>query len=246
MLSKLYSLKEPAYNGLEIAKKYHKQIISLKDDLAHNFDIVSKCHPVLSFLVQDNPVQLELAKNALNVADRMFFVQKDIINGALNDRKDVFTEMDNVLSLLKSLHIKQDVLINTDGAHNGTNNDILAPTETRKTLFDFIDDTSIDTLLSNASEVSNGFNEQLARLDIAKKKISIISAELLQCETSSILIKADDINVLRGKVDFCDESVEQFFEDYESLIHHCTQLDQVITYSIYFLYSFPLTTPFFY
>ncbi|OLY82530.1 hypothetical protein AYI68_g3348 [Smittium mucronatum] len=183
MLKRLYSLKEPAYNGLELAKKYHTQISGFRADILRDFELVSLSHPPLSFLVADNP-------------------------GALSEKQKIFSEMESVLDVLK--HTKISPLLAQSQPSSFKSSRENSP-EQRQYLIDYID------------------TEQLKMLQLARDKLGSATKITSNVETNFILIKANDINQLKAQVDCCIESSDQFFEDYESLISHCTQLDNVIS-----------------
>ncbi|PWA02900.1 hypothetical protein BB558_000955 [Smittium angustum] len=211
MLKKLYSLREPTRNGLELASRMFKQLETICSKLIEDRNSVIKIHPELSFLVTDNPTQIQ---------------------GAFEEKNTVFYEMETVLGLLKNKSIdkcflekkkeyktplvSKSILLNQDSINE-------------KSLYDYVDESSFTSLMNSIQDVVNNLQDQRNKMHHTMDKILKVPEKLKNYESGSILIRARDINTLNEKISLNLDLFEQFKEDYESLVSHDNQLKQVIS-----------------
>ncbi|PVV03854.1 hypothetical protein BB560_001664 [Smittium megazygosporum] len=228
MIQKLYGLKEPTRNGIELARRMSTEMDKLLSDILLHKKEVVEIHPKLSFLISDNPKQIEVAIEKELLQRNLIYTKIDLVQNSLNKQKMVFQEMDTVLDLLRNKSVDKCFLKNNLNLSLEKPSNSVLSEQTLQTLYDYIEEGDLKTLSLSILEYAEKLEVQLEKLFSARDKISNIPEKLSECETGLISIKAQDINEIQNKVDLNIELSNQFKEDHVSLISHSNQLDKVI------------------
>ncbi|PVU94966.1 hypothetical protein BB561_002157 [Smittium simulii] len=227
MLQKLYTLKEPTKNGIELANRMASEVNTIKANILEYQMTVTEIHPKLSFLIKDNPTMIKLAFIKNQTLNSLTEQKMTLIQSALNEQQSVFKEIGAVLNILKSKEVDKTLFGNKN--FQRPNYERLETESNIITLYDYIDENDLDSLMKIIMDFAENFQDQKSKLLYTQKKIETIPEKLKGCDSGSLSIKAQDIINIQKKVDFNIELADQFNEDYESLILHNNQLNQVIT-----------------